>query len=98
MNSTFKSALKLVGMVLMLTTILLTNACRNSVEISNYDVNLIALTDDNNLISVNSDFPSQITNKVAITGLAANEKMLGIDFRPATGQLYGVGRDRKSVV
>ncbi len=98
MNSNLKSTLKLVGIALMLTTILLTNACRNTVEISNYDVNLIALTDDNNLISVNSDFPSQITNKVAITGLAANEKMLGIDFRPATGQLYGVGSSSRLYV
>lgn len=98
MNSTFNSKLRLVGMSLMLTTFILTNACRNSVEISNYDVNLIALTDDNNLISVNSDFPSQITNKVAITGLMANEKMLGIDFRPATGQLYGVGSSSRLYV
>jgi hypothetical protein len=98
MNITFKSTLKLVGMALVFTTILFTNACRNAVEISNYDVNLIALTDDNNLISVNSDFPSQITNKVAITGLMANEKMLGIDFRPATGQLYGVGSSSRLYV
>ena len=98
MNSKLKSTLKLVGMALMLTTILLTNACRNSVEISNYDVNLIALTDDNNLISFNSDFPSQITSKVAITGLMANEKMLGVDFRPATGQLYGVGSSSRLYV
>ena len=98
MNSTFKSTLRLVGMALMLTTFLFTNACRNAVEISNYDVNMIALTDDNNLISVNSDFPSQITQKVAITGLMANEKMLGIDFRPATGQLYGVGSSSRLYV
>ncbi|GAB3169124.1 hypothetical protein GCM10027291_19120 [Telluribacter humicola] len=28
---------------------------------------------------------------VSITGLQSGEKLLGIDFRPATGQLYGVG-------
>ena len=98
MNSNFKSTLRIVGISLMLATFILTNACRNTVEISNYDVNLIALTDDNNLISVNSDFPSQITKKVAITGLMANEKMLGIDFRPATGQLYGVGSSSRLYV
>ena len=31
------------------------------------------------------------TSDVKITGLAANESLLGIDVRPATGQLYGLG-------
>ena len=31
------------------------------------------------------------TSEVRITGLAANESLLGIDVRPATGQLYGLG-------
>lgn len=30
-------------------------------------------------------------NRRRITGLQSNEQILGIDFRPATGQLYGLG-------
>lgn len=90
MNTTLKNPLKLVGLCLMFVTLLFTNACRTPTESKNYDVNLIALTDDNNLLAVNSDFPSQTTKKVAITGLASGERILGIDFRPATGQLIGV--------
>jgi hypothetical protein len=35
--------------------------------------------------------PKQPTSSVTITGLQSGEKILSIDFRPATGQLYGVG-------
>ena len=35
--------------------------------------------------------PEKILNSVSITGLMADERILAIDFRPATGQLYGLG-------
>ena len=35
--------------------------------------------------------PSSLKASVQITGLQTGETILGIDFRPATGQLYGVG-------
>jgi hypothetical protein len=35
---------------------------------------------------------AHIRSRMAISGLAANEVLVGIDFRPATGVLYGVGR------
>ena len=31
------------------------------------------------------------TSTVTVTGLQAGETLKGIDFRPATGQLYGFG-------
>src|SRR5262245_40187741 len=34
----------------------------------------------------------QIRTRRPVTGLAANESLQGIDFRPATGVLYGLGR------
>jgi hypothetical protein len=34
----------------------------------------------------------QLDARTPIGGLAANEALIGIDFRPATGMLYGVGR------
>jgi hypothetical protein len=35
--------------------------------------------------------PGTINAGVAIQGLQNNEKIVGIDFRPATGELYGIG-------
>lgn len=35
--------------------------------------------------------PGQSQASINVTGLAAGEEIVGIDFRPATGQLYGVG-------
>jgi hypothetical protein len=36
--------------------------------------------------------PAVVRERKAITGLADGETLIGIDFRPATGVLYGVGR------
>src|SRR6185295_8470045 len=34
--------------------------------------------------------PLFIQSRTSVTGLQASEKLLAIDFRPATGQLYGI--------
>ena len=44
----------------------------------------------NNLLIFNPNMPSATVSK-AITGLATGEMVLGIDFRPATSQLYALG-------
>ena len=49
-----------------------------------------ALTASNRLIAFNSPTPGTLTSNVAITGLPAGETLVGIDFRPANNQLYGV--------
>jgi hypothetical protein len=49
------------------------------------------VTTSNLLISFNSGAPGTILSSVAITGLQTGETILGIDFRPATKQLYGLG-------
>jgi hypothetical protein len=38
------------------------------------------------------------TASVAITGLPSGERLLAIDFRPATGQLYGLGSNNRLYV
>ncbi len=35
--------------------------------------------------------PESVLNSVSISGLQGDEKILSVDFRPATGQMYGVG-------
>lgn len=50
-----------------------------------------ALTNNNELVQYSSGNPLSELNAVNITGLlSTTEKVLAIDFRPATGQLYGV--------
>jgi hypothetical protein len=52
---------------------------------------LYALTAANQLLRFDSAAPSTIQSTVAVTGLQSGESLLGIDFRPATGQLFGLG-------
>ncbi|MEW6020536.1 MAG: DUF4394 domain-containing protein [Pseudomonadota bacterium] len=52
---------------------------------------VFALTASNKLVSFNRDAPGTVRTNVAITGLQSGENLLGIDFRPADGQLYAVG-------
>src|SRR5690349_6912764 len=43
------------------------------------------------LVSFDSANPGALLTGTFLTGLQQNETILGIDFRPATGQLYGLG-------
>ncbi len=49
-----------------------------------------ALTADQMIVQYSSGNPLFEMGAVAIAGLQMNEQVLAIDFRPATGQLYGV--------
>jgi Domain of unknown function (DUF4394) len=50
-----------------------------------------ATTDQNQLVSFNVRRPEQLQSVRNITGLPAGVTLTGIDFRPKTGDLYGVG-------
>jgi hypothetical protein len=52
---------------------------------------VLALTETNKLISFNNATPQKLCTSNAISGLQANENMLGIDTRPADGAVYGLG-------
>lgn len=52
--------------------------------------NLIALSANNHLIPIQVGSPLRVGPAVPLTGLQPGESMLGIDVRPATGQLYGL--------
>jgi hypothetical protein len=56
---------------------------------------IYAVTLDNRLLLFGSGDPGTIVNEATITGLAAGERIVSIDFRPANGQLYGVGTDSR---
>jgi len=53
-------------------------------------VTALATTADNRLVRFDRS-SLKVRSRTAITGLAAGEKILGIDVRPANGQLYLVG-------
>ena len=48
-------------------------------------------TDQNQLISFNVRKPDQLLSIRNISGLPAGVSLVGIDFRPKTGDLYGIG-------
>ena len=50
----------------------------------------LGLTTDNRLLTFDPRSPNTITATVAISGLNAGESIVGIDFRPADGLLYGL--------
>jgi hypothetical protein len=52
---------------------------------------LVALDDNNHLLSFDSASTGAVTT-TAVTGLGAGEFLIGIDFRPATGGLYGIAK------
>jgi hypothetical protein len=54
-------------------------------------VTLYGVTPTNALISFNSAAPGTILSTVGISGLQVGESVLGIDARPATGQIYALG-------
>lgn len=54
----------------------------------------VGLTDNNSLSFFNSDNLSNVS-RISVTGLQAGENLLGIDFRPVNGQLFGVGSSNR---
>lgn len=55
-------------------------------------VTIWGVTSDDTLFSFDSATPGTITTGLAVSGFVSpNEHIRGIDFRPATGQLYAIG-------
>lgn len=52
---------------------------------------VVILTASNRLVSFDRATPATARTTVAVTGLQAGENLVGIDYRPADGLLYGVG-------
>lgn len=55
------------------------------------DVNFTALTNNNQLAFYNAQNLNSPMSTVTITGVQSGEMITSIDYRPATGQLYGLG-------
>ncbi|MBD2460442.1 DUF4394 domain-containing protein [Oscillatoria sp. FACHB-1407] len=55
---------------------------------------LFGLTDNNAVVAFNPDKLDKAVN-INVTGLASGETLRGIDFRPATGELFGISSANK---
>jgi hypothetical protein len=55
------------------------------------DLDVIGLTADNRLIEFESDDPGDADTIGAISGLTGDSMLVGIDYRPRNGKLYGLG-------
>src|SRR5262245_4315496 len=56
---------------------------------------LVALSASNQLLAFDSFTPGTIDVTRPVTGLQGGESLLGIDSRPQTGQLYGLGSSNR---
>lgn len=52
---------------------------------------IVAVTVSNQLLRFNAGQPQAVRDKKPLTGLRAGEKLLGIDYRVARGELYALG-------
>ena len=53
------------------------------------------LTPTNRIVGFSLSNPSNVISDLPVTGLQQGESLLGIDFRPANGLLYGVGSSNR---
>ncbi len=93
---------KLLHLCLALFVMNALSSCDNSEEmmmtenmIQGPDLKVFGITSANELVSFNANNPQLFTSKTAITGITSGEKLLSIDFRPATGELYGLSNASK---
>lgn len=58
--------------------------------------NIVALTARGNfLVTLNAGTPTRPNTSVRVTGLQSGEYLLGIDYRPATGDLYALSNTQR---
>src|SRR5690349_4509230 len=56
------------------------------------------VTQNNRLVTFQSDNVTNVEPSHPITGLASGDAIVGIDVRPATGQLYALGKTSRLYV
>jgi len=98
----YNKPLRSLAGVLTFGLLLTLNACRDVQPVDpqggystanarlSADFMFYALTDNNQLLKINTQSPGVSQGTISITGILNSERLVSIDFRPATGQLYGV--------
>ena len=60
-------------------------------DIAPRPLDVVGLTSDGRLIEFRSNQPKNASSIAAIWGLSGDTRLVGIDYRPATGELIGLG-------
>lgn len=60
--------------------------------------NAVALTASNELWLIDIANPDKVVKRMAVTGITAGENLLGIDYRPSNGKLYGITKSAVYVI
>lgn len=55
------------------------------------DLEFYGLTASNSIVKYNANNSASVISTTPVTGLQPSENLMAIDFRPGTGQLYGLG-------
>ena len=71
------------------------NSMTENINPQGSDLMVYGITAMNELVYFNSNNPKTFTSKTAVTGVTSGEKLLSIDFRPATGELYALSNASK---
>jgi hypothetical protein len=58
---------------------------------SSRDLTVVGLTSDQKVVCFEDDRPGRIRSSALVSGLAGDSRLVGIDYRPANGVLYGLG-------
>ncbi|RZK90220.1 MAG: DUF4394 domain-containing protein, partial [Hymenobacter sp.] len=91
---TFSLPTRLGSLSLLLGVGLFFTACdkdNDTVPANKIDQPFQALSANNQLLQFNANNVTTAPTPVTITGLQTGERILSVDYRPATGQLYGLG-------
>ncbi|MDF2934422.1 MAG: hypothetical protein K0R36_3753 [Chryseobacterium sp.] len=65
------------------------------IPVTTPDVMVYGLTENNQLLYFNANNSSSFASTKTIMGIPSGEKLMSIDFRPATGELYAVSNASK---
>ena len=98
----YTKPLRTVAGLLVIGSLLTLNACREQDSLTpqdgvssangrlSADQMFYVLTDNNQLLQLNSANSAMTLGTITVTNLQMGERLVAIDFRPATGQLYAV--------
>lgn len=97
---TIKNRMLIIASALILgfTTISCKDDNNNVVDVIKPDLTFFTLLNGNQLLKINANNSATATATTPITGLMASDLLTAIDFRPATGELYGVSSQSRIYV
>ncbi len=92
-----KQSVQLALSIMALFTLFVSSCKKDDYKNPNkIDATFYGLTADNKLgLYTSKNSSGMPVSQVSLSGLESGQKILAIDFRPATGQLFGVGNDSR---